>query len=182
MFERDSKLYQEQLQHLEQLMLVIVLPSRYISRKIVNYQFENKNLCAFGNMANLCFLLNDDKAAHFFFHHGEGDMNNLREAHTKIHHKANIILFHLAREIVRQKFKYNVTFVKRQDLVEIAKENMTEVLYVMLQPANAIVTHVICIQKNRIIDRMFKNQLKCSVECLCWICSDSDFTFHGYIL
>ena len=61
------------------------IPSRYISTKSVNYQFDNKNSCAFGNMANACFLLNDNKAAQFFYRNREGDMNKLREAHTKIH-------------------------------------------------------------------------------------------------
>ena len=127
-------------------------------------------------------LCDDEKAAQFFFLNRNEKIDDLRKTHTKIHPEANINSFHLAREIVRQKFKYIVKFVKGQDLIHLSKEMKNEVLYVMLQPAEAIVTHVVCIHQNRIIDGTFHNQLKYNSECLRWLCSDSEYTFHGYTL
>ena len=158
------------------------IPSRFVTKKIVQYQFENKNCCAFGNMANAVNLLGDEKAAQFFFHHRNGNMDDLRADYTKIHQKASINSFHLAREILRQKFRYNVKFIKGVDLVDIVETNKNEMLYVMLQPADAIVTHVISIFHKRSIDGTFAHQLKCNEETLRWLCSDSDYSFHGYIL
>ena len=155
------------------------VPSKYLTNRIVRYQFENKNSCAFGNMANAVHLMNDEKAAQFFFAHRNGDMNDLRKAHTKIHQQGSINSFHLAREILRQKFKYNVRFVKGYDLVEIAQSNKQEMLYVMLLPADVIVSHVICIYKGRIVDGTFAKELHCNAETLCWLCNDSDYSFHG---
>ena len=133
-------------------------------------------------MANAVNLLGDEKAAQFFFHHRNGNMDDLRAAHTKIHQNASINSFHLAREILRQKFRYNVKFIKGVDLVDIAESNKNAMLYVMLQPADAIVTHVISIFHKRIIDGTFGYQLKCTEETLRWLCSDSDYSFHAYIL
>ena len=156
------------------------VPKNLLTKEKVHYRFENKNSCAFGNMANGLFTFNDEKAADFFYFHREDDMDVLRKEHTKIDHKAHINAFHLAREILRQKFKYIVTFVKGIELVDLAKEHKNNVLYVMLQPAESAISHVVCITKNQIIDGTFTHRLKCNEQAIRWLCNDSDYSFHGY--
>ena len=72
--------------------------------------------------------------------------------------------------------------MKGQDLVGLSKTSKDEILYVAVQPPEAIVTHVVCIYKNRIVDGTFYHQLKCDAESLRWLCGDANYTFHGYIL
>ena len=84
------------------------VPKALLTKTSIHYRFENKNSCAFGNMANAVYLFNDVSAADFFYQNKEKDMDVLRIEHTKIDHRAHISAFHLAREILRQKFKYNV--------------------------------------------------------------------------
>ena len=146
------------------------VPRELLTKEIVHYRFENKNSCAFGNMANGLCTFNDMRAADFFYEHRDKDMDVLRKEYTKIDHKAHINAFHLAREILRQKFKYVVKFVKGIDLVDLCKEHKNDVLYVMLQPAEAAVSHVVCITKNQILDGTFSHRLKCNEQAIRWLC------------
>ena len=73
-------------------------------------------------------------------------------------------------------------FVKGINLVDVAKEHSKHVLYVMLQPAESAVSHVITITKNQIIDGTFSHRLKCNAEAIRWLCNSSDYSFHGYHL
>ena len=158
------------------------VPTVFLTKIDVPYRFENKNSCAFGNMANAVFLFNDTKAADFFYDNKEKNMDQLRQEHTKIDHRAHISAFHLAREILRQKFKYVVKFVKGIDLVELAKSHKNDILYVMIQPAESAISHVIAITKKQIVDGTFSHRLKCNEESIRWLCNDSDYSFHGYQL
>ena len=101
-------------------------------------------------------------------------LKHMQRLYSKIDHRANINSFHLAREILRQNCKYNVKIVKGHDLVKNAKQHKNEVLFVLLQPENAVVTRVVCITKNQFDDGTFSYKLKCNAESLRWLCSKSD--------
>ena len=156
--------------------------ARYMLKSPVKFLFENKNSCAFGNMANALSVLNNDVAASFFFDNRHADMEQLRKEHTKIEFRAYISPFHLARELIRQKFKYSVKFLKGHDLPQLAQEHKAEVLYVCLEAAEAIVNHVICIHKAQIIDGTYPTRMQCNKESLRALCLNSDYTFHGYLI
>ena len=158
------------------------IPSELLTKTKVNFCFENKNSCAFGNMANAADALRDKKTAYFFYAHRQKNPNDMRERYTKIDHRVNINQFHLAREILRQKFKYGVVKIHGTDLVEIANQHRNEVLYVCLQHSGSSIPHALCITDNKIVDGTFAHRLKCNRECLVWLCDGNSFTFLAYSL
>ena len=158
------------------------IPNTCFTKYPVHFCFENKNSCAFGNMANAAYELKDKITGTFFYVNRHKDPNEMRNKFTKIDQDYNINEFHIAREILRQRFKYKVKRIKGDNLIEIAKEYENEVLYVMLEISGRPIAHAICISNNRIVDGTFSHKLKCNRESLHWLCDKTSYTFLVYLI
>ena len=60
-----------------------MVPDEYNARMNIKYTFENKAMCAFGNMASAMSLFGDEYASQFFFDNKESDLDKLKEKFTK---------------------------------------------------------------------------------------------------
>lgn len=156
------------------------VPQKFRGGRDVCYTFENKACCAFGNMANALSLFGDETASDFFFDNKDNDIEQMRAAHTKSGTEVSFNEFHLAREIVRQKFRYQVRYLKHTDLIELANENKSKLLYVQLHAVTSAFTHVIVILDNQIIDGTFSCTIRCSSESIQWLIQDEHYNFIAY--
>ena len=156
------------------------IPQEFQGSETVQYEFENKSACAFGNMANALGFFGDDKASEFFYNHREHDLEEMRNLHIKSGKEGTFNGFHLAREIVRQKFRYQVRFLKNHNLMEIVEKYPNDVLYVQLHPVSTAFTHVICILDKEIVDGTFSKTIKCNNRSIQWLIKDEHYNFIAY--
>ena len=157
-----------------------VVPRKFRGEKEVCFKFENKACCAFGNMANALSLFGDEAASDFFFDNKDNNIQEMKAAYTKSGTEGRLNGFHLAREIVRQKFRYQVRYQKHSDLIELANENRTKLLYVQLHAVSCAFTHVIVILDNQIIDGTFPCTILLSSESVQWLIQDEHYNFIAY--
>ena len=104
----------------------------------------------------------------------------MKEEFTKSGTEVSFNGFHLVREIVRQKFRYQVRYLKHTDLVELAEENKKKLLYVLLHAVSSVFTHVISILDYQIIDGTFPCTIRCCSEYIQWLMRDENYNFIAY--
>ena len=131
-------------------------------------------------MANALSLFGDKLASDFFYEHKDSDIDELKKKYTKTGTEVSFNGFHLAREIVRQKFRYQVRYLKHIDLLKLAEENKTKLLYVQLHAVSSAFTHVVAILENQIVDGTFPCTIKCSTEAIKWLIRDDNYNFIAY--
>ena len=156
------------------------IPKEFRVVDSVKYKFENKASCAFGNMANALSFFGDDMASDFFYNHREKDLDEMKQKYTKTGTEGSINSFHLAREIVRQQFKYQMRFVKHYDLMHVVEKYKNDVLYVQLHPVSSTFTHVVCIVKKQIVDGKFSTTITCTEKSIEWLLKDEHYNFIAY--
>ena len=158
------------------------MPNEFATDGSAHYRIENTNVCAFGNMANALALLNDNIASQFFFDNRDGDIDTLRDKHTKTENKVPINMFHLARDIVRHQFGYGLKYVKHHDLIELAEKHKNDMIYVEIHAVQTAFQHVVCIKGNIIYDGCLETALKCSEEAVQWLIKEEHYNFIAYII
>ena len=158
------------------------IPKAFRGDKSVKYIFENKAFGAFVNMANALSFFGDDMASDFFFNHHENNLDEMKQKYTKKGTEVSFNSFHVAMEIVRQQFKYQLRFVKHHDLMNVVEKYKNDVLYVQLHPVSSAFTHVICITNKQIVDGTFSKTLTCTDKAIQWVLKDNHYNFIAYCI
>ena len=127
-------------------------------------------------------LFGDDYASQFFFDNKESDLDELKEKFTKLGTEVAYNSFHLARELLRQKFRYQVRYAKHHDLVALADENQEKVIYVQLHAVSSAYTHVVSILGNQIVDGTFEHTIQCNEESIQWLIKEEHYNFTAYFI
>ena len=115
-----------------------------------------------------------------FYDNRDKDLDELRNKHTKSSKKNKFNAFHLAQEIIRQKFRYQMCFIKGRDLFHIAKKYKGDVLYVQIHGVSSAFTHVVCIWNELIVDGTLQSMIYCNEESMKWLIKEDHFTFVAY--
>ena len=161
-----------------------IIPAHIIGRGKTKYSFGDNAYCAFGNRANGLHLLNDDKAASFFFANRFKTVSSLVADYTTLDiTKTNINEFVTAIRIVRERFGY---VTKALDMShqpwKTNDEDRTVLKYVEIQGYETAITHVVCIYRGYIYDGAIGKTLKLSRESMEYICGHQNFVMKCYAI
>ena len=148
----------------------------------VRYNFGDKGVCAFGNMANAMSLLGDERAARFFFVNRNKSMDLILEDHPEIKINTNGNKFMCAMLIARQKFGYVMHELDSHEPWTKHKCNQNVVKFVEIHPISELVTHAVCIHKRYIYDGSLEACLKLRKESFRWLAGNEEFFLKCYSL
>ena len=104
----------------------------------------------------------------------------MKKKYTKTGTDGSFNAFHLAREIARQQFKYQLRFVKDRDFINVVEKYKNDVLYVQLHPVSSAFTHVVCITNQMIMDGTFSKSIRCTEKSIQWLLKDEYYNFIAY--
>ena len=100
--------------------------------------------------------------------------------YTKKGTEVSLNAFHVAMEVLKQQFKYQLRFVKHHDLMYVVKKYKNDVLYVQLCPVSSAFTHVVCVMNQQIVDGTFSKTLTCTERTIQWLLKDNHYNFVAY--
>ena len=158
------------------------IPKHYQTSVSVQFYFDTKAVCAFGNMANAMHLFGDEIAARFFFENRLKSVGTIMKDYPNISSSVTGNLFMTAVILARHKFGYNLRMLGNHEPWKNTQVDHGIIKMVEIHSANATVTHAVCIKNNLVYDGSYRNCLKLSKDCISWLCDDEHFFLKCYSL
>ena len=136
----------------------------------IEIYIPNAYKCAFANMANALYELQDFEVADFFVSHLNSDYETITSFIHNDGGKGTKSQFMIAILILQHKFKYKVTTLKENDTLLTPPEK-GQFKFVTVCGGYDDYKHVISIVQNRIFDSSNKKILTLCEESVAWCCS-----------